>query len=226
MASQALVPEGTSNSRACLSSKTNKLHSIARISTPPAHPAFYQQIFIKHILCSKPVQDTGGKKKKGQGLCPNGAKSRGRNSPVIAPVKYRGVGELGWGAGPDLGPMDRKLCLRISEVKSEEVVISWGLVGQVAMLAKGGPGQGKSKSKSLEVRMNLAHLQTGSSVLLEARWIQCRGTLGPSYLILRPGELGGRVGLWPCLRKWLGYKLHSGRKAADFVHHLRMGTGT
>lgn len=129
------------------------------------------------------------REKNGQGLCPNGAKSRGRNGSVKAPVKYRGVRGTWLGRWARPGAGGREV---MSEVKSEEVGTSWGLTGQVATSAKGGPGQGKSKSKSLEVRANLAHFQTGRSVLLEARWIQCRGTLGPSYSILSPGELGGR----------------------------------
>lgn len=78
---------------------------IAQCGTDRHPPApFSQQIIVKHILCTRPVQDTGDKKHR-QGLCPNGAKSRERNSPAIAPVKYRGVRgtRLGHWPGPGAG---------------------------------------------------------------------------------------------------------------------------
>lgn len=90
---------------------------------------------IKHVFSAKPVHCTVGHrlwfppfnkyllstccvpglckilelKEHRQGLCPNGVKSRGRNSLVIGPVKYRVVkGHSGRVLGLDLGPVGKE----------------------------------------------------------------------------------------------------------------------
>lgn len=74
--------------------------------------SFNKYLFNKYLLSTYYVPGlckTLALKEHRQGLCPNGVKSRGRNSPVIAPVKYRVVKSHSGGVlGLDLGPVGKE----------------------------------------------------------------------------------------------------------------------
>lgn len=81
------------------------LHSIARIVIPPFHLPFFQEIFMKHILYARSLQDTGDKSlsdtDRGSALTEQSQEKR--NSPVNSTHEIqRGKGHL-VGTGLGLG---------------------------------------------------------------------------------------------------------------------------